>query len=303
MSETTVAMVGGTGNLGRMIASSLLDQPGVHLRVLVRVGSADKAEELRARGAQVVEGDLTAGSEAGLTALCEGASAVVSAVQGGPEVIVEGQRRLLAAAREAGVARFLPSDFSINIFGLAEGENINSDWRRAFAVAADAERGEVEVVHVFNGCFIDRPVLFGFLGAFDLERGQAHLWGEGEEPMDLTTYADTAAYTAAAATDTRPVPRELAVAGDVLDFHGVVRAYAETSGRSLEVQRHGTLDDLDQRIADLQGADPGDVFAYLPLMYWRGMLSGKGKSPSLSNQLYPGITPTTVAQYLQAQGV
>ncbi len=112
---TRVALVGSTGGLGRLIGSALLDLPDVQLRLLVRPGSEDKAAALQARGAELVTGDIAAGGEAALTTLCEGVDAVVSAVQGGPDVIVDGQQRLLQAARDAAVRRFVPSDYSLNL--------------------------------------------------------------------------------------------------------------------------------------------------------------------------------------------
>jgi hypothetical protein len=217
-------------------------------------------------------------------------------------VIIDGQLRLLRAARATGAARFVPSDYSLNLFGLAEGENVNSDWRRAFARAAEEERGDVSVVHVLNGCFLDRGVLFGFLGAFDLPAGKAFLWGDGGAPMDFTTYADTARYTAEAAT-AGDVPAIFNVAGDTLDFHGLLRAFAAGSGRALEVERRGSLADLDREIEDRRHAHPDRVFAWLPLMYWRAMLNGKGKLQPLLNDRFPGIRPTTVEEYVRAEGL
>jgi hypothetical protein len=61
----------------------------------------------------------------------DGVYTVVSTVQGGPETIVNVQLNLLRAASAASVRRFIPSDYSLNRFGLAEGENPNSDWRRS----------------------------------------------------------------------------------------------------------------------------------------------------------------------------
>lgn len=299
---TTVALAGGTGVLGRLIADELLALPDVRLRLLVRPGSRSKSAALEVRGAEVIEGDLS-GSDDALAMLCDGAGVVISAVAGGPAELVEGQGRLLQAARHAGVRRLLPSDFSINLFGLPEGANLNSDWRRAFARDAEHDRGDVDVVHVLNGCFLDRQVLFGFLGLIDLRRGQAHLWGEGHQPMDFTTYADTAWFTARAALDPEPVPSHFAVAGDVLDFHGLVGAYQDGSGKHLSIKQHGSLQDLDARIDHLLAADPDNLFAYLPLMYVRAMLNGDGKLRALTNDRYPDRHPTTVEQYVAEQNL
>jgi uncharacterized protein YbjT (DUF2867 family) len=112
-----VLVIGGTGSLGGHIARALLER-GAKPRLLVRPGSRGKLAPELAAAAEVVE------DEAGAF---EGVHTVVSAVQGGPDAIVDTQLRLLRAASAAGVRRFIPSDFSFNIFGLAEGENINSD--------------------------------------------------------------------------------------------------------------------------------------------------------------------------------
>jgi len=159
------------------------------------------------------------------------------------------------------------------------------------------------MVHIFNGCFLDRRVLFGFLGAIDLESRKAFLWGEGSAPMDFTSYEDTARYTAAVATDSDPLPREFNVAGDVLDFHQLVRAYEEASGNKLTVVRLGSLADLDSEISRRQLVEPANMFAWMPLMYWRAMLSGKAKLGALSNARYPDIRPLTVREFVEREGI
>ncbi|MFZ5556143.1 MAG: NmrA family NAD(P)-binding protein [Pseudomonadota bacterium] len=294
-----VGLVGAGGALGSLIASALLDLPNVELRCLARPSSRDRLEPHAARGARIVEGSLDPGAEAALGRFCAGADALICAAQGGPEVIIDGQLRLLNAAAAAGVKRFIPSDFSFDFFNLAEGENVMSDQRRSFASAAEAQNSAVEVVHVLNGCFLDRRVLFGFLGVIDAETGTARFWGDGRQKMDFTTYADAARYVAAAATDPRPLPSRFNIAGDILDFHELVRAFEEGSGRRLAVERLGSLEDLDARIAELQRADPANVPAYLPLMYYRAMLNGKAKLGELVNDRYPHIRPTRAVEYFR----
>lgn len=301
--KQTIALVGGTGRLGALIANAVLDKPDARLRVLVRPGSREKAADLEKRGAQLVEGSLDEGDARGLAALCENASTVISAVQGGPEVIIDGQRRLLRAAREAGVRRFVPSDYSLDLFKVKPGHIPTSELRRQFASIADAERGAVEVVHVLNGGFLDRGVLFGFIRIIDVEKQTAYVWGDGKQPMDWTTYEDTARYTAEVALDERPVPRVFSVAGDVVDFDGLVRAYEEASGKTLRIERLGSLDDLDARIDSLQKSQPQNFYAWLPLMYLRSMFDGEGKLAVLMNDRYPSIRPTTVREYVAKEGL
>lgn len=302
--EKVVVLAGATGDLGSLIAKDLMDKPGVRLRVLVRPESVGKVADLRERGAEIVEVDLAREDQAErLDGAMSGAFCVVSAIQGGPDVIVDAQLRMLEAARRAGVRRFIPSNFSYNIFGLDEGDNINSDARRAFSRAAEKARGDVELVEIQIGAFLDRKVLFGFLGAFDLDEGRAFLWGDGDATMNFTTYPDAARFTAEAAVDDDAVPAVFEVAGDSLTFHGLVKAYEEASGRSVTVTRLGTLAELDEEIRRRREAEPDNMFAWLPLMYWRAMLSGKARLQSVANDRYPQIEPTTVAAYVRAEGL
>ncbi len=296
MSKQTVALVGGTGHLGTLIANNLLETPETELRLLVRADGRGKVSGLEKRGARIVEGSLEV--EDALKTLCEGVSTVVSAVQGGPDVIVEGQSRLLRAARDAGARRFVPSDYSLDMFKVTPGHIPTSDMRRRFASVADAERGQVEVVHVLNGGFLDRGVLFGFIRLIDVTTQTAYVWGEGKQPMDWTTYADTARFTAQVAVDQRPVPPVFSIAGDVVDFVGLVRAYELGSGKKLKVERLGSLADLDARIDQLRKAEPANIHAWLPLAYSRAMLNGEAKLERLMNDRYPSIQPTTVREYV-----
>src|SRR5215204_4393827 len=103
-----------------MIAESLLAKPDVQLRLLVRPESRSKAADLESRGAEVIEGDIGPGGEASLETLCNGAHTVISAVQGGPDMIIENQSRLLNAARSQGVRRMIPSDYTVDLFKLDE---------------------------------------------------------------------------------------------------------------------------------------------------------------------------------------
>lgn len=283
----TVLLVGACGDLGSLIGLALLER-GARLRVLLRPGSGARLLPAIAEQAEIVYDRTNAFADV---------HTVVSAIQGGAEAIVDAQLDLLRRARAAGAKRFIPSDFSFDFFALDDGENVNSDLRRNFARAAALERGELEVVHVMSGCFTDRRVLFGFLGAFDKARNEAYLWGEGREEMQFTTYADTAAYTASIALDAEPLAEKLYFAGDTLDFHALVAAVGEAQRRSVDVVRMGTLADLRDEIGRRRAANPHQLASWLPLMYWHGMLSGRGRLGHLSNSRYPAIRPCSVREY------
>ena len=66
---------------------------------------------MKANGAGIVEGDLMKGET--LRGACPEIDVIVSAV-GNNEVTVLGQKNLIDAAKQQGVKRFIPSDYSVD---------------------------------------------------------------------------------------------------------------------------------------------------------------------------------------------
>ena len=293
-----VLVVGATGQLGRHITAELKKMPDVKVRALVRPESRAKAEELLGDDVELVVGDLASPEET-LREACRGVTSVISAVQGGPDVIIDGQLALLKAAVAEEVCRFLPSDFTFDFRELEEGANPNSDLRRAFADACGEVAGDAQVVHLYNGCFLDMQNLFGFLGAVDIDHGTMALWGDGHAVMDFTTRKDAARAAAWAAATDGKVPDHFQVAGDSLDFWGLKQAVEEGSGRIFDVVEHGGLELLEERIAVLREAKPDDLLAWLALVFWHDMLSGKPQLKKLKTSLVPDFEPETVKTYVE----
>lgn len=298
MSHELVVVVGAAGKLGRLVCASLLATPQVRVRALVR--DPAKLSELAAAGVELVAFDAATASDAERAAALAGASAVVSTLQGGPDVIVDAQLALLRAAKAAGARRFIPSDYSYDIFGLPEGVNVNSDWRRTLARLAESEVGpSFEVVHVMQGIFADRGVL-GFLGAFDAERGVVRYWGDGTTPVDWTTWADTARFTAAAALSKEPLPARLYVAGDRKSMLEFAAIWTRETGQAVTSERLGSLDELEAEVGRQLAGDPTNMYAWLPLMYARGVYGGQALLGALANGRFPSVQAKTLAEAIRA---
>lgn len=296
MDNKLIVVAGGAGRLGRLLVNALLDHPGVRVRVLVRDPEKPEVAAMAREGLELVGFDAASASDAARADAVRGAFAVVSTLQGGPDVIIEAQLALLRAARTAGARRFLPSDYSFDFFALPEGINVNSDWRRALAELARKETSDsFEVVHVMQGMFADRNVL-GFLGLFDPGEGVVRYWGDGKTPIDWTTWEDTARFIAAAALDDRAVPERLYVSGDRMDVLTFARAWEAAHGKQLTRERLGSLDELQQETRRRLAAQPRNMLAWLPLMYARGMFGGEALLGPSHNARYPEIRPESVAQ-------
>jgi len=293
----TVLVAGGTGMLGSQIAARLLDQDGVAVRLLARKGlernSAQRAriDPLVARGAIVVNGDVL--DPRSLTAATAGVDVVVSALQGGPDVLVQGQIDLAEAAVHAGVRRFLPSDFAINLFQAPEGAP-QFEARKQADAAIDAM--DLQVMHILNGGFMDLMLSPAQAGLVDVDRGTVQYWGTGDEVIDLTTVADTAEFTARVATDEAAQPGIHTISGAQVSFNGIAGELEKVTGLTLQRSSWGSVDKLREVITAKGGAGSWDAMME---WYFLAMLT----TPPLQvadNDRYPGARPVGLRDYLAA---
>lgn len=290
-------LAGATGDLGFRIAQSLLAR-GARVRALVRAGSTrPKAAELRELGAEIVEVDF--GSVAALTEACAGAACVVSALSGLRDVLVDGQKRLLDAAVAAGVPRFIPSDYSIDYTKLPDGSNRNLDLRREFNRLLD--QAPIRATSVLNGMFMD--LLTGQAPVVLFGPKRVLYYGSADQPLDFTTTANTAEYTAAAALDPG-TPRYLRIAGEVASPRGLQKAASEATGQPFKLFRVGGLWVLGVLIKVTKALLPAtdDVFPpWQGMQYLHNMFTGLPKFAQLDNARYPDIRWTPVREVLASR--
>ena len=280
----TVLLAGATGMLGRHIARRLLDRPEARLRLLVRDSRvvadgrhAVTLGPLLARGAELVGGDLADWTS--LDRATEGVDVIVSAVQGGADVIVEGQEALAEAGRRNGVRRILPSDFGLDLFKATPGEHAMFDLRRQ-ADARIAATG-IEHVHVLQGAFMD--MFLPGKGAIDLDAGTVTFWGDGNQLIDTTSVEDTARMVARVALDRAVTSGKLAFAGDRVSFRSAAAIIAEQTGRTLRPISLGSEAELRAALASAE--PPRKVL----LAYALYMSNGQTALTGLQNNRYPDI--------------
>ena len=294
-SGATIILAGATGDLGGRIAHALLGR-GAGVRALVRPGSkGEKTTALQGRGAAVVEVDFN--DATALARACAGGTCVVSALSGLQEVILDAQTALLAATVAAGVPRFIPSDFAIDFTKLPPGTNRNLDLRREFGERLAG--APVAATSVLCGMFADLLTGPAPVVLFPLKR--VVYWGDADQPLDFTTIADTAAFTAAAAMDPS-TPRYLRIAGEVASARGLARAAGEATGKEFRLLRAGSLRRLDTLIAVTRTLAPGRREVFPPwqgMQYLRNMFSGLPKLAPLDNDRYPGMRWTPLRDVLR----
>ncbi|MEY2848586.1 MAG: hypothetical protein RI885_1251 [Actinomycetota bacterium] len=290
---TTVLIAGATGMLGSLIATHLLEEDGVDVRLLLREAvPSDAAKsaiiaDLTTRGGHITIGDVTDPSS--LTAATRGVDVVVSALQGGREIIVDGQIALAEAALRGGVRRFIPSDFALDLFAAPDGAP-QFDLRKEADAAIDAL--DLEVVHILNGAFMDMMLDPNTAGIVDLAKNSAMLWGTGDEPFNLTTVDDTARFTARVATDSADLSGVRMISGAQTTFNAIIRDTEALTGTTLARNVVGDVDDL-RRITS--GAD--DPWSVIMQWYFLCMITVPVFATT-ENERYPDLRLTTLDDYL-----
>lgn len=293
--QLTVLVVGATGMLGSKIVSALLAQGNVEVGAMVRSindsnpENRKKIDAMRSEGATIVEGDVMQPET--LPQACAGIDVVVSSI-GNNEVTVPGQKNLIDAAKQQGVKRFIPSDYSMDYRKLDYGDNDNLDKRKE--VLEYLQHSGLEYALVLNGAFMD---IIPQMPMFDLEHQTYQYWGDGEMPLDFTTTDDTAQYVAKAVSDPELANTALEVAGDTLTLKQLKATYEAATGTQLAEKSLGSVAEMQAWItAKKASAHSLEEYVYHQYMY--GMVSGKGKLDRIQNDRYPHIKPQTVKQFL-----
>lgn len=284
----TILLVGATGMLGSRIAHHLLRLPDARLRLLVRdpAGAREALEPLIDSGAELIEGDL--GDAAALDRATRGVDVIVSAVQGGPEVIVDGQIALAKAGKANGVRRMLPSDYALDLFKATPGEHAMFDMR----AHADAQITAIglEQVNVLQGALMD--MFLPGHGAIDLDAGTISFFGHGTPLIETSSVEDTARMIARVAVDRAVKPGKFAFAGDRISFQDAAEIVGRTVGRRIKPVSIGSAD---LRAAMAKAAPDKQVM----LAYLLYMTNGQTALSDLQNQRYPDIELESFAAFAE----
>ncbi|MCF6403656.1 NmrA family NAD(P)-binding protein [Chitinophaga filiformis] len=288
-----ILVAGATGNLGSRIIRELLTR-GTDIRVLIRPNTAlKKIAALKHHDIGIIQTDMTNIHE--MTLACKGVDCVISALQGLHDVIVDVQTILLAAAVNAGVPRFIPSDFAADFTKQPRGENRNFDLRREFHERLD--RAPIAATSILTGAFAE--LLCNHTPLLDLQNNTVGYWEDPDWRLDFTTMDNAAAYTAAVALDTA-APRILRIAG----FQVSPKELAATAGtvkeREFKLVKMGSLAELAAYNQQERAAHPEGENELYPhwqqSQYIQSMFSVQ--LAPLDNHRYPDIAWTDAAAFI-----
>lgn len=294
--KKTILVAGGTGDLGGRIVKSLLEK-GADVRVLVRNGAnVEKTEKLKQLGATVFQVDMH--NLADLEKACQDVSCVVSALQGLHDVIVDMQSLLLEAAVNAGVPRFIPSDFSTDYTQLSPGDNRNFDLRREFFERI--EQSEIAATTIFNGGFAE--LLNYNLPFLDFKNKSVGYFEDPDWRVDFSTKDNTAEFTAAAALDDE-TPRILRIASFQINATEMQSVAKEITNEDFRLIRLSSRAELAEKNKQDRAANPEGEKEVYPrwqqAQYMYGMFSSQNRT--LDNDRYPEINWTSIQELLSSR--
>jgi uncharacterized protein YbjT (DUF2867 family) len=295
LNQQRIVLAGATGNLGGRIARALR-QRGASVCAIVRPGtSAERLNALREQQVEIVEADLHA--HADIVRACRGASCVVSSLLGLHKTLIDSQGSLLDAAVEAGVPRFIPSDYAMDFSKVEPRLNRNFDLHQEFKQRLDG--AAIRSTSILNGAFMNLLTGEAPLVLFKLHR--VLYWGQDpSQRMDFTTMDDTAAFTAEAALDPE-APPILRIAGEQISAAGLAEVASEVVGKPFRLLPGGSLKRLQRIIRITRALTPNSE---TPFPVWQGMqylycmFEGSGVLAPLDNQRYPNLHWTSVRTVL-----
>ncbi len=289
-----ILVAGATGNLGPHLVKEFA-QNGHQVSALIRPASMsnnDKVGPLRALDVRLISGDLN--DQSSLERACQDQDVIVSAV-GGEQIML--QNALAQAAANAGVERFIPSEFGVD--PIAASENSCDLFDIKTMAQQQIKATGVPTTMVYNNGFMEFwGTGLGQLGPTS-PPSEVQFFGDGSAEITLTTLGDIARFTRAIIEDPDTINREVLIANNKINQEQLIQSWEQVSGQSVK-RIPVSADDLENLINSSQS--PEDmmqrIFAQLHRSVWvRGDGEQSRDEVIDASSRYPDIPVTTLRQY------
>lgn len=297
MSIIKIVVAGATGRLGKLICESLLERAkstGQSIQVIGLVRNKGAITTTNSSEQQFILEQVDYSSEEDLKRVTKGAYSIVSALQGVDDVLVDVQSRLLLAAIANNVRRFIPSDYSLDIYKFPKGSNRNFDIRLKFHDVANQlvkdSKSNIEITSIFQGAFTELLATGRII--FNYKKRVASYFGSPDTKMEFTTWKNTAEYTAAVALDPNPTPSKLCISGIRLTPKEAQQIANKVTGVDFKLKQMMSIGMLQNVIAILKFFIPGknnSMPIWVGMQYAYCMAIGPSLPEKLDNNRYQGI--------------
>ena len=309
-----ILIIGASGKLGSLVTTECLKSENLLVNILVRNRNKckDLCCQIEKRGGKCIVGDIT--KEETIKDCTKGIHTIISCVVGSDDIVVEGQKRILEDAIKHQVKRFVPSDYSLNISQIQEGQHELTDQRKKFRKEIEKYSSQIKSLHIYQGIFMET-----YMSTANAFGGRPFYWGDNiEKKLDLTSYGDLARFIACAVSNPDRCG-DMYVRGDELSTKKICDFYFKVTGDKVEPVRLGSIDDLKKRINEgkkkLQEArSKGEapqlshisdftskdyLIDALLLPYQLFLFEGQGKLEKINNDEFPKVKAEDFEQFLR----
>jgi len=285
--KLNVLILGATGNLGRFITKECLARDNLLVNILVRNPEKckDLREQIESAGGKCIVGDIN--DPKSIKDCTKGMHTVISAVIGDEHTVIDGQHNVLKDAIKNNVKRFVPSDFSFDIFSMPIEEHYLIGLRLKFRQIL--EKTPMKGLHFTNGMFLETY----FWG---VSQGGFPCWGSADKKVDLTTEEDVGKFVAAAVSDPDRVG-DVKISGNKLSTREIVEIYNQETGDHEKVKLQGSIEDLKKKAAECK--KNGDIINFIQFGYAIPFFDGRGDIKEPMNDEFPEVKTITLREFIQ----
>jgi ribosomal protein S28E/S33 len=285
--KLNILILGGSGNLGRLITMEALSSSKFNVTVLMRNPEKHKdfVSQIESMGGRVIVGDVKKPET--IKDITKGMHTVISALIGDDECVVEGQNRILQDGVKNGLKRFVPSDFSFDIWKIPEDYHYFISQRLRFRKML--EKTNVKGLHFSNGMFMQ--TFFWMINKYGLQ-----YWGDINQKLDLTSEEDVARFVVRAVSDPNRTG-DVKIVGNELSMKEIVEIYNLVMKKNETAKNMGSIEDLKKYVMDLKSK--GNVFDSIQMGYSLPMFDGTGKIKKPMNSEFKDITTTRFEDFLK----
>lgn len=237
-----VALAGGTANLGHDILDALLAKPYLFsVTVLTRCGSSSShSQPPQVKTVEI--GSYT--DETPLITAVRGHDVLLSVLPGA--VSLQLDPILLSAAVKAGVKRFLPSDYTLDVLHpkvreVAAVAPLGARTALADRIVTTAETGQIEYTSIMTVGLLDWALEHGF-GSFNIPRREATLYDDGVNKCTACTTPFVAQAVVAVLQMPEAETRNRRIGVAEVEYSGVemLEAMEKVTGQKWNVKRVST---------------------------------------------------------------
>lgn len=195
-----IGIAGLTGKIGSLTATHLLKHE-VLIRGYVRSPKKLPKDIIDSEKVEIITGDAFDEDKVG--DFVKGLDVVICGYLGDSTLMVDGQKLLIDACEEAGVPRFIASDWTGDYTKLEAGLLFPKDPMKEIMAYLETQE-KVKGVHILVGV-LPEIILSPVYGCLNAETKTWQYWGEGDEIMEGTTYRAAAEFTAYVVLDQEAV--------------------------------------------------------------------------------------------------